>query len=316
VASVGECNGAEVAAAVGRIGAGEVLMLENLRFHAAEEKNEQSFAQSIVEACGATVYVNDAFGAAHRAHASTAGVASYVKHAVAGLLMQKELDYLYGALGDSSLKRPFAAIVGGSKVSSKIGVIEVLLDKADKVVIGGGMAFTFLKARGLSTGDSLVEDDQLELASLLEATAKAKGVELLLPVDYVVSDRFEGGEQSAKVVPLDQIPDGWLGLDHGPQSCTNVREALHGCRTVLWNGPMGVFEQPAYAQGTLAVAEQLAELSDAGCITVIGGGDSVAAVNKAGLAHRMSHISTGGGASLELLEGKPMPGVIALDDAP
>jgi len=231
--------------------------------------------------------------------------------------MQKELDYLYGALGDpATVKRPFAAIVGGSKVSSKIGVINVLLDKADKVIIGGGMAFTFLKARGLSTGDSLVEDDQLELASRLEASAKAKGVELLLPVDYVVADRFEGGESSAKVVALDQIPDGWLGLDHGPESTAAIRSALDGCRTVLWNGPMGVFEQPAYAQGTYAVAEQLAELSDDGCITVIGGGDSVAAVNKAGLASRMSHISTGGGASLELLEGKPMPGVIALDDAP
>lgn len=317
VASVAECNGDAVAAAAARLVPGELLLLENLRFHAAEEKNEPAFAHSIVDACGAAVYVNDAFGAAHRAHASTAGVAAHVKHAVAGLLMQKELDYLYGALGDpATVKRPFAAIVGGSKVSSKIGVINVLLDKADKVIIGGGMAFTFLKARGLPTGDSLVEDDQLELASRLEISAKAKGVELLLPVDYVVADRFEGGEHSAKVVPLDQIPDGWLGLDHGPMSCAAIRSALQGCRTVLWNGPMGVFEQPAYAQGTYAVAEQLAELSDAGCITVIGGGDSVAAVNKAGLASRMSHISTGGGASLELLEGKPMPGIIALDDAP
>lgn len=317
VASVGECNGDEVATAVGRLVPGELLLLENLRFHEEEEKNEPAFAQSIVQACGAAVYINDAFGAAHRAHASTAGVAAHVKHAVAGLLMQKELDYLYGAVGDAAtVKRPFAAIVGGSKVSSKIGVIEALLDKADKVVIGGGMAFTFLKARGLHTGDSLVEDDQLELASRLEASALAKGIELLLPVDYVVADKFEGGEATAKVVPLDAIPDGWLGLDHGPQSTANIRAALQTCRTVLWNGPMGVFEQPAYAKGTYAVAEQLAVLSDAGCITVIGGGDSVAAVNKAGLASRMSHISTGGGASLELLEGKPMPGVMALDDAP
>mmetsp|Transcript_9087 Transcript_9087/g.22569 ORF Transcript_9087/g.22569 Transcript_9087/m.22569 type:complete len:263 (-) Transcript_9087:176-964(-) len=262
------------------------------------------------------MYVNDAFGAAHRAHASTAGVAAHVKHAVAGLLMQKELDYLYGALGDPvTVKRPFVAIVGGSKVSSKIGVINVLLEKADKVVIGGGMAFTFLKARGLSTGGSLVEDDQLELASRLEATAKAKGVELLLPVDYVVAERFEGGEGSAKVVPLDQIPDGWLGLDHGPESTAAIRSALQGCRTVLWNGPMGVFEQPAYAKGTYAVAEQLAQLSDGGCITVIGGGDTATACKKYGTEDKVTHVSTGGGASLELLEGKELPGIAALSDA-
>jgi phosphoglycerate kinase len=188
--------------------------------------------------------------------------------------------------------------------------------QADKVIIGGGMAFTFMRARGHPTGGSLVEEDQIELATRLEAAAKAKGVEFLLPVDYVVAEKFEGGEATAKVVADSAIPEGWLGLDHGPQSSANVKAALSDCKTVLWNGPMGVFEQPAYAKGTFDVAEELARLSDGGCITVIGGGDSVAAVNKAGLAPRMSHISTGGGASLELLEGKEMPGVTALDDAP
>ena len=313
VATASDCIGTEVSGKAAALSEGGVLLLENLRFHKQEEKNEPAFAQALVADSGASIYVNDAFGAAHRAHASTAGVAAHVDHAVAGLLLQKELDYLYGAM--SAPKRPFAAIVGGSKVSSKIGVIESLLEKADKIVIGGGMAFTFLRARGLKTGGSLVEEDQIELAARLEALAKQKGVDFIIPSDVVIADKFEGGEGSARTVGVDAIPDGWLGLDIGPKSVEAASKALDGCATVLWNGPMGVFEQPAYAHATLAVAQVLARLSDGGAITIVGGGDSVAAVNQAGLAQKMSHISTGGGASLELIEGKVLPGVAALDDA-
>ena len=255
--------------------------------------------------------MNDAFGTAHRAHASTEGVTKFLKPAVAGFLLQKELDYLDGAVKNP--KRPFCAIVGGSKVSSKIGVIESLLEKCDKLIIGGGMVFTFLKARGLKVGSSLVEEDKVDLARELEAKAKAKGVKLLLPTDVVVADKFDA-EANAKTVKVDAIPDGWMGLDIGPDSIETFKKELSECKCVIWNGPMGVFEFDKFAKGTFAIAQLLADTPDE-VITIIGGGDSVAAVEKAGLADKMSHISTGGGASLELLEGRVLPGVAALNDA-
>jgi phosphoglycerate kinase len=231
---------------------------------------------------------------------------------VAGYLMEKELQYLQGAIDEP--KRPLAAIVGGSKVSSKIGVLEALIDKCDKVLIGGGMIFTFYKARGLAVGKSLVEEDKLELAKELEAKAAAKGVQLLLPTDVVLADNF-APDANSQTVSINAIPDGWMGLDIGPDSVKTFQEALADCATVIWNGPMGVFEFDKFAAGTNGIAHTLAELSGKGCCTIIGGGDSVAAVEKVGVADKMSHISTGGGASLELLEGKVLPGVAALDEA-
>ncbi|HAN44926.1 MAG TPA: phosphoglycerate kinase, partial [Cyanobacteria bacterium UBA8156] len=236
----------------------------------------------------------------------------YLRPSVAGFLLDKELQYLSGAIENP--KRPLAAIVGGSKVSSKIGVIETLLEKVDKLFIGGGMIFTFFKARGLAVGKSLVEEDKLELARALEAKAQAKGVQLLLPVDVVVADKFAADAES-QVVDIDAIPDGWMGLDIGPASVQAFQDALQDCQSVIWNGPMGVFEFDRFAAGTEAIARTLAELTAKGATTIIGGGDSVAAVEKAQVADRMSHISTGGGASLELLEGKILPGIAALDDA-
>ncbi|APD47925.1 phosphoglycerate kinase [Synechococcus sp. CS-602] len=304
------CIGPDAEAKVAALADGDVLLLENVRFFAEEEKNDPGFAAKL--AALADVYVNDAFGAAHRAHASTAGVTEYLKPSVAGLLMEKELQYLQGAIDEP--KRPLAAIVGGSKVSSKIGVLESLIDKCDKVLIGGGMIFTFYKARGLAVGKSLVEDDKLDLAKELEAKAKAKGVQLLLPSDVVLADAFSP-DANTLTTAVDAIPDGWMGLDIGPDSLQAFQEALADCKTVIWNGPMGVFEFDKFAAGTNGVAHTLAELSGTGCCTIIGGGDSVAAVEKVGVAEKMSHISTGGGASLELLEGKVLPGVAALDDA-
>ena len=288
----------------------QVTLLENVRFYKEETKNDPAFAEKM--AANADMFVNDAFGTAHRAHASTEGVTKYLSPCVSGFLLQKELDYLDGAVSDP--KKPFAAIVGGSKVSTKITVIESLLDKADIVVLGGGMIFTFYKARGLDVGASLVEDDQLELAKKLEKMAKEKGVKLILPTDVVVADKF-GADAESKTVPVDSIPEGWMGLDIGPDSSKMICDELDACKTVVWNGPMGVFEFEKFAAGTFAVANKLAELTPKGAITIIGGGDSVAAVEKAGLADKMSHISTGGGASLELLEGKVLPGVDALDEA-
>lgn len=306
-----DCVGEAVQAQIGGLANGQVLLLENVRWHPEEEKNDPAFAQQLAQGCN--LYVNDAFGTAHRAHASTAGVAQFLSPKVSGFLMKKELDYLDGAV--SSPKRPFAAIVGGSKVSSKIGVIEALLAQCDKLVLGGGMIFTFYKAQGLSVGGSLVEDDKLELAKELMDKAKAKGVEFVLPTDVVVADKF-AADAANKVVPVTAIPDGWMGLDVGPDSTALIKAALSDCKTVLWNGPMGVFEWANYAAGTNAVSALLAELTEkSGATTIIGGGDSVAAVEQAGLADKMSHISTGGGASLELLEGKVLPGVACLDEA-
>ncbi len=305
-----DCIGEEVAATVNAMQNGDVVLLENVRFYPEEEKNDPEFAQKL--AAVADMYVNDAFGTAHRAHASTEGVTKYLRPAVAGFLLDKELQYLSGAIENP--KRPLAAIVGGSKVSSKIGVIETLLEKVDKLFLGGGMIFTFFKARGLAVGKSLVEEDKLELARALEAKAQAKGVQLLLPVDVVVADQF-AAEANSQVVSVEAIPDGWMGLDIGPASVQAFQEALQDCQTVIWNGPMGVFEFDKFAVGTEAIARTLADLTAKGATTIIGGGDSVAAVEKAQVAERMSHISTGGGASLELLEGKVLPGIAALDDA-
>ncbi|KAM0874397.1 hypothetical protein ACQ4PT_037447 [Festuca glaucescens] len=302
--------GPEVEKLVAALPNGAVLLLENVRFYKEEEKNEPEFAKKL--AALADLYVNDAFGTAHRAHASTEGVTKFLKPSVAGFLLQKELDYLDGAV--SNPKRPFAAIVGGSKVSSKIGVIESLLEKCDILLLGGGMIFTFYKAQGLSVGSSLVEEDKLELATTLLAKAKAKGVSLLLPSDVVIADKF-APDANSQTVAASAIPDGWMGLDIGPDSVKTFNDALDTTQTIIWNGPMGVFEFDKFAVGTEAVAKKLAELSKKGVTTIIGGGDSVAAVEKVGVADVMSHISTGGGASLELLEGKQLPGVVALDEA-
>jgi phosphoglycerate kinase len=301
--------GPEVEAQVGVMQNGQVILLENVRFQAEEEANDAAFAQQL--AALADVFINDAFGAAHRAHASTAGVTKYVPLSVAGYLMEKELQYLQAAIDNP--QRPLAAIIGGSKVSSKIGVIESLLDKCDKLIIGGGMIFTFFKAQGLSVGGSLVEEDKLDLARELMAKAKEKGVEFLLPVDVVIADKF-AADANSKVVSIQDIPEGWMGLDIGPESVKLFQDALADCKSVIWNGPMGVFEFDQFAVGTEAIAKTVADLTSKGVTTIIGGGDSVAAVEKAGLASRMSHISTGGGASLELLEGKVLPGVAALND--
>ncbi|CAN1750031.1 Phosphoglycerate kinase, chloroplastic [Linum perenne] len=321
-----DCIGPEVEKLVAGLPEGGVLLLENVRFYKEEEKNEPEFNVRFYKeeekndpefakklASLADVYVNDAFGTAHRAHASTEGVAKFVKPAVAGFLMQKELDYLVGAV--SNPKKPFAAIVGGSKVSSKIGVIESLLGKVDVLLLGGGMIFTFYKAQGKKVGSSLVEEDKIELATSLFEKAKSKGVSLLLPTDVVIADKFAADANSKVCVLPSEIPDGWMGLDIGPDSIKTFSESLDTTKTVIWNGPMGVFEMEKFAVGTEAIAKKLAELSGKGVTTIIGGGDSVAAVEKVGLADKMSHISTGGGASLELLEGKPLPGVLALDEA-
>lgn len=305
-----DCIGDDVASKVSNMKDGDVLLLENVRFYEGEEKNDPEFAKQL--AANADLYVNDAFGTAHRAHASTAGVTEYLSPAVAGSLIEKELKFLQETVDNP--QRPLAAIVGGSKVSSKIGVIETLLDKVDKIFIGGGMIFTFYKARGMNVGASLVEEDKLDLAKKLEAKAKEKGVKFLLPTDVIVADKF-AADANTQTVSVDNIPDGWMGLDIGPDSVKTFQGELADCKSVIWNGPMGVFEMEAFAKGTTGIAETLAGLTDKGCVTIIGGGDSVAAVEQAGLASQMSHISTGGGASLELLEGKTLPGIAALDDA-
>ncbi|KAL8166567.1 hypothetical protein V2J09_008066 [Rumex salicifolius] len=310
VVKADDCIGPEVEKLVASLPDGGVLLLENVRFYKEEEKNDPEFAKKLASL--ADLFVNDAFGTAHRAHASTEGVTKFLRPSVAGFLLQKELDYLDGAV--SNPKRPFAAIVGGSKVSSKIGVIESLLEKCDILLLGGGMIFTFYKAQGLAVGSSLVEEDKLDLATTLLAKAKAKGVSLLLPTDVVIADKF-APDANSKIVPASAIPDGWMGLDIGPDSVKTFSDALDTTQTVIWNGPMGVFEFDKFAVGTEAIAKKLEVLSKKGVTTIIGGGDSVAAVEKVGVAESMSHISTGGGASLELLEGKELPGVLALDES-
>ncbi len=303
VSKLDDCVGPDVAAAIDAGKPGDLFLLENTRFHPEETNNDPAFAQQLASL--GDIYVNDAFGSAHRAHASTEGVTHYLP-AVSGFLMEKELEFLGKALAAPA--RPFIAILGGAKISDKIGVIENLLDQVDALLIGGGMANTFLKAEGYDVADSLVEDNSLDTARTLMERAYSK---LVLPVDVTVADRFDA-DAFSQVVSVAAVPPGWRILDIGPRTLELFRERLDGARTVVWNGPMGVFEFPKFAMGTEAVARILASLKDA--TTIIGGGDSAAAVERAGLAGEMSHISTGGGASLEFLEGKTLPGVAALMD--
>ena len=298
--------GENAKAAVAAMKDGEVVLLENTRYRAEETKNGEAFSKELASLCD--VFVNDAFGTAHRAHCSNVGVTEYVDTAVVGYLMQKEIDFLGNAVNNP--ERPFVAILGGSKVSSKISVIENLLDKVDTLIIGGGMAYTFAKALGGTVGKSLLEEDYCEYALNMLKKAEEKGVKLLLPLDNVVADDFSN-DANTQVVASGQIPDGWEGLDIGPKTAALYAETVKTAKTVVWNGPMGVFENPTLAAGTLAVAKALAE-TDA--TTIIGGGDSAAAVNQMGYGDKMSHISTGGGASLEFLEGKELPGVVAADN--
>jgi len=300
VVKLHDCIGPEVEAAVARMQPGDVVLLENTRFHPEETSNDPAFARKLASL--ADVFINDAFGTAHRAHASTVGVAKYLP-SVAGFLMEKEITFLGQAL--TAPERPFVAILGGAKISDKIGVIDNLLTKVDSLLIGGGMANTFLKAQGYQVGQSLVEDDSLDAAREMLERA---GERLALPVDVVVADRFDA-EADSKVVPVGQVPEDWRILDIGPETVELFKQKLAGARTVVWNGPMGVFEFPRFAAGTEAIARILAE---SGATTIIGGGDSAAAVEQAGLADKMTHVSTGGGAALEFLEGKELPGVAAL----
>jgi len=304
-----DCIGEEVAKIVGDAKEGDVIMLENTRFYKEETKNESEFVEKL--AAPFDLFVNDAFGTAHRAHASTEGVTKFLSPSVSGFLLAKELEYLDGAVSNG--EKPMAAIVGGSKVSSKITVLEALLDKCDKIIIGGGMVFTFLKAKGLGVGTSLVEDDFVDTAKEVLAKADKLGKEILLPSDIVIADSFSPDAES-KIVPVDEIPEGWMGLDNGPATTAEQKAALSDCKTVIMNGPMGVFEFEKFAKGTFGIVDILADITADGAITIIGGGDSVAACEQSGRAGEMSHISTGGGASLELLEGKVLPGVAALAD--
>jgi phosphoglycerate kinase len=303
-----DCVGPETEDAVARMKPGDVILLENLRFHAEEEKNDPEFARKLASLCD--YYVNDAFGTAHRAHASTAGITHYVQKSVAGFLLKREVDYLQGAVANPV--RPFVAILGGAKVSGKIGVIENLQDKVDKVIIGGGMAFTFLKAMGYEVGDSMVEEGMLDVARQIRLTAKERGVKFYLPVDCVVAQSMEAGAET-KIVTSQEIKKNWRALDIGPASVKLFSEALTNAKTIIWNGPMGVFEMDAYSRGTIAVAHAVA---DSYALSIVGGGDTDLAVHKAGESENMSFISTGGGASLELLEGKELPGLASLTDRP
>uniref|UniRef100_A0A7S1YSE2 Phosphoglycerate kinase n=1 Tax=Ditylum brightwellii TaxID=49249 RepID=A0A7S1YSE2_9STRA len=305
-----DCIGEDVAALVAGAKEGDVIMLENTRFYKEETKNEPGFVEKL--AAPFDIFVNDAFGTAHRAHASTEGVTKFLSPSVSGFLLAKELEYLDGAI--TSGEKPMAAIVGGSKVSSKITVLEALLDKCEKIIIGGGMVFTFLKAKGLNVGTSLVEDDFVDTAKEVMAKAEKLGKTILLPSDIIIADKF-APDAETQVVAADAIPDGWMGLDNGPATTAEQKEFLSDCKTVIMNGPMGVFEFEAFSKGTFGIVDILADLTkEKGAITIIGGGDSVAACEQSGRAGDMSHISTGGGASLELMEGKVLPGVAALAD--
>ncbi len=300
-----DCVGDGVKKLVKDLKEGQVLLLENLRFHPEEEKNDEGFARELASLCD--VWVNDAFGTAHRAHASTAGMAAFVKEKAAGFLIQKEVDYLGKALLNPA--RPFVAIVGGAKVSDKIKVLDALIAKADAVCVGGAMAFTFLKAQGVPVGKSLVENDKLELARGILERAAAKKVDLLLPVDHVCG--AEPKETAERVVVNDRaVPDGLMGLDIGPKTLDRYRQRILSAKTVFWNGPMGLFEQKPWAEGTFGVARAMA---DSPAVTVVGGGDSAAAVEEAGLVPKMKHVSTGGGASLEFIEGRVLPGIQVLE---
>ena len=307
---VSDCIGDEVKAKVKTLKEGEVLLLENLRYHAGEEKNDEDFSRQLAQL--AEVYVNDAFGAAHRAHASTAGITKFVDTAVAGLLMEKELNFLSKALNNP--ERPFIAILGGAKVSDKIPVIESLIErKVDKLLIGGAMAYTFFKAKGFTVGKSLVEDNMLETALEFERKAHEAGVELLLPTDHQVVDSYDP-LNSRKTIPVEFTNTGLVGLDIGVETMEIFRQALEGAKTIVWNGPMGMFEEKPFDEGTVAIAKAVAEATEKGATSIVGGGDSVSAVNQAGLDDQISHISTGGGATLEFLSGVELPGVAALNE--
>jgi phosphoglycerate kinase len=307
-----DCIGEVATEMAANLESGQPLLLENLRFHAEEEANDPTFAKKLASLCD--IYVNDAFGSAHRAHASTEGITHFVKQSAAGLLMQKELTYLGKALTEPD--KPFVAIIGGAKVSDKIGVIDNLLNdgpaKADAIIIGGGMAYTFLNARGQSTGKSLVETDKIGIAKATMEKAKEKGVRFLLPVDHILADKFAPDAKTQNFSGDGPFPAGLMALDIGPKSIILFEDEIAEARTVIWNGPMGVFEMPAFAHGTNAIAHAVARNHDA--TTIVGGGDSVAAIQQSGVADRITHISTGGGASLEFLEGKTLPGVAALTD--
>jgi phosphoglycerate kinase len=314
VAFAEDCIGPDVASKVNALADGDVLLLENLRFHAEEEKNDDDFAKQLAALCD--VYVNDAFGTAHRAHASTAGITRYVTKAAAGFLMEKELDYLGKAINQP--EHPFVAILGGAKVSDKIPVINALIDRGvDKILIGGAMAYTFLKAEGFTVGKSLVEDSMMQTALNIKKRAEDKGITFLLPTDHQVVDSYEpvkGEKIVTKTIPIEFTNIGLVGMDIGVETVSHFSSALQDARLIIWNGPMGVFEEPPFDQGTIGVAHAVAEAADRGATVIVGGGDSVSAVTRAGVADRITHISTGGGATLEFLAGDELPGVAALTD--
>ena len=314
VAFADDCVGGPAEAAVNALADGDVLLLENLRFHPEEEKNDDNFARQLASLCD--VYVNDAFGTAHRAHASTVGITHHVSKAAAGFLMEKELDYLGRVLNNP--EHPFAAILGGAKVSDKIPVINALIDRGvDQLLIGGAMAYTFLKAEGFTVGKSLVEDAMLQTALEIKQRAEEKGITFLLPTDHQVVDSYEpikGQKIVAKTIPIEFTNIGLVGMDIGIETVAHFSAALQDARTIIWNGPMGVFEEPPFDEGTIGIARAVAEAADRGATVIVGGGDSVSAVTRAGVADRITHISTGGGATLEFLAGDELPGVAALTD--
>ncbi len=305
-----DCIGPEVEKMANELNEGEILLLENLRFHKEETDNDEEFSKKLASL--GEIYVNDAFGTAHRAHASTVGVTKFIETCVAGYLMQKELDYLGNAIANPT--RPFTAILGGAKIAGKIDVIENLFSKVDTLIIGGGMAFTFLKAMDYTVGKSLVDEEKLDVAKKILKKAETANVQFLLPIDIAVASEFSN-DSPKDIVDVDRIPDDKMGLDIGPKSIRVFKEEILRSKTVVWNGPMGVFEFDNFAEGTNAIAQALAEATLEGAVTIVGGGDSAAAIKKAGLEDRVSHVSTGGGASLEFLEGKKLPGVEALNDA-
>ena len=305
----GDVIGSEVKKAIDSLNDGEVMLLENLRFHKEETENDTDFAKELAQGCD--IYVNDAFGTAHRAHASTEGVTHYIDDCVAGYLIEKEIKYLDGAINNPT--RPLIAILGGAKISGKIDVIKNLFDKVDALIIGGGMVYTFYKAKGWEIGTSLLEEDKIELAGELLAEAEKKNVALHLPVDNVIADAFDN-DAKRETVAAGKIPENWMGLDIGPETIKNFSVEVEKAKTVVWNGPMGAFEMPNFAVGTRKIAEALAESTKNGAVSIVGGGDSAAAISIFGLDDQISHISTGGGASLEFLEGKKLPGIEALSE--
>ncbi len=304
-----DCIGDGAKKAIDAAKPGEIVLLENVRFHAGETKNDESFSKQLAEL--GDLFINDAFGSSHRAHCSVAGITEFLQPAAAGFLLEKEIKYLEGAVNDPN--RPFVAVLGGAKVSDKIGVIENLLGKVDTIIVGGGMTYTFYKAKGLPIGKSLLEEDKVGLAGELMKKAKDKSVDLKLPIDSIVADDFKN-EANHKEVGEDGIPDGWLAMDIGSKTQKLFGDIVRNAKTVLWNGPMGVFEMDNFAKGTFAIARAMADATEKGATTIIGGGDSASAIKKAGLAEQVSHVSTGGGASLEYLEGKELPGITSLTD--